>query len=57
MNRFRDSLIEGFRIAMAYIGTVVGAGFATGQEILQFFTHYGILSFWAILISVVYSYL
>jgi uncharacterized membrane protein YkvI len=53
MNRFRDSLIEGFRIAMAYIGTVVGAGFATGQEILQFFTHYGILSFWAILISVV----
>lgn len=33
-------------IAATYIGTVVGAGFATGQEILQFFTvyyHWGIL--------------
>ncbi|PAD31843.1 YkvI family membrane protein [Paenibacillus sp. 7523-1] len=29
------------QIAFTYIGTVVGAGFATGQEILQFFTQYG----------------
>jgi len=29
------------QIAFTYIGTVVGAGFATGQEILQFFTAYG----------------
>ncbi|WP_435921653.1 YkvI family membrane protein [Paenibacillus sp. DYY-L-2] len=29
------------QIAFTYIGTVVGAGFATGQEILQFFTKYG----------------
>lgn len=29
------------RIAFTYIGTVVGAGFATGQEILQFYTRYG----------------
>lgn len=29
------------QIAFTYIGTVVGAGFATGQEILQFFTTYG----------------
>ena len=28
-------------IGFTYIGTVVGAGFATGQEILQFFTVYG----------------
>jgi uncharacterized membrane protein YkvI len=28
------------QIAATYIGTVVGAGFATGQEILQFFTIY-----------------
>ncbi|NLO97688.1 MAG: hypothetical protein GX091_06425 [Peptococcaceae bacterium] len=28
-------------IAAAFIGTVVGAGFATGQEVLQFFTLYG----------------
>lgn len=29
------------QIAFTYIGTIVGAGFATGQEILQFFTKYG----------------
>ncbi|MEC0369103.1 YkvI family membrane protein [Paenibacillus chibensis] len=29
------------QIAFTYIGTIVGAGFATGQEIIQFFTQYG----------------
>lgn len=29
------------QVAFTYIGTIVGAGFATGQEILQFFTEYG----------------
>lgn len=29
------------QIAATYIGTVVGAGFASGQEVLQFFTRYG----------------
>lgn len=31
-----------FQIAAAYIGTVVGAGFASGQEVLQFFAAYGL---------------
>ena len=44
---------DGLRIAMAYIGTVIGAGFATGQEILQFFTRHGFPSFLAILVSVI----
>lgn len=43
--------IDGFRIAMVYVGTVIGAGFATGQEILQFFTRYGCSSILAILVS------
>ena len=30
------------KIAGVYIGTVVGAGFATGQEVLQFFATFGI---------------
>lgn len=30
-----------FKIAAAYIGTVVGAGFASGQEVLQFFGYFG----------------
>ncbi len=29
------------QVSFTYIGTVVGAGFASGQEILQFFTRYG----------------
>ncbi|MBB3110015.1 putative membrane protein YkvI [Paenibacillus phyllosphaerae] len=29
------------QIAFTYMGTIVGAGFATGQEILQFFTRFG----------------
>lgn len=30
------------KIAAAYIGTVVGAGFASGQEVLRFFSAYGL---------------
>lgn len=30
-----------FTIASAYVGTVVGAGFASGQEVLRFFGAYG----------------
>lgn len=29
------------QIAFTYIGTIVGAGFSTGQEILQFFSRFG----------------
>ncbi|MDO3677624.1 hypothetical protein [Paenibacillus ehimensis] len=29
------------QIAATYTGTVVGAGFASGQSIMQFFTVYG----------------
>ncbi|TYP73739.1 YkvI family membrane protein [Paenibacillus methanolicus] len=37
MNRF----VKVMQIAFTYMGTIVGAGFATGQEILQFFTRFG----------------
>ncbi len=40
-----------FRIASAYIGTVVGAGFASGQEVLQFFSAYGWYGFVGVLIA------
>ena len=42
-----------FKIAAAYIGTVVGAGFASGQEVLRFFTAYGRNGLWGILVSAV----
>jgi len=34
-----------FQIAAVFIGTIVGAGLASGQEIKQFFTSYGCKSF------------
>ncbi|MBU7008098.1 YkvI family membrane protein [Phosphitispora fastidiosa] len=34
-----------FKIAATYVGTVVGAGFASGQEVLQFFGKFGLLGF------------
>ncbi|QGG46643.1 YkvI family membrane protein [Heliorestis convoluta] len=33
--------ISSWKVAGAYIGTIVGAGFATGQEVLQFFVFFG----------------
>ncbi|WP_102262007.1 YkvI family membrane protein [Mesobacillus jeotgali] len=32
-----------FQIAAVYVGTVVGAGFATGREIVEFFSRFGIV--------------
>lgn len=37
-------------IAMAFVGVVVGAGFASGQEILQFFSSFG---YWGLLGGVI----
>ena len=45
------SEISGIKIACVYIGTVVGAGFATGQEIVQFFVSFGLPGLWGILLS------
>ena len=43
--------ISPLKAGAAYIGTVVGAGFATGQEILQFFTNFGAKGMWGIALS------
>ncbi|WP_338469992.1 hypothetical protein R4Z10_14400 [Niallia sp. XMNu-256] len=32
-----------FQVAAVYVGTVVGAGFATGREIVEFFSRYGFI--------------
>ena len=45
--------ITSLKVAATYIGTVVGAGFATGQEILQFFTKFGIMGLAGILVSTI----
>ncbi|WP_053959720.1 YkvI family membrane protein [Sulfobacillus thermosulfidooxidans] len=38
-------------VALAYVGTVVGAGFASGQEIWQFFSRFGSPGMMGIIIS------
>lgn len=35
------------------MGTIVGAGFASGQEVLQYFNVYGVIGLWSILITTV----
>ncbi len=42
---------QAFQIAAVYIGTVVGAGFATGKEIVEFFSQFGFFGFISILMS------
>ena len=42
---------QAFQIAAVYVGTVVGAGFATGKEIVEFFSRFGFFG----LISIVMS--
>lgn len=39
-------------IAVTFIGTVVGAGFASGQEIYRFFSAYGWWGWWGIILAV-----
>lgn len=41
------------RISLAYVGVTVGAGFASGQEILQYFIAFGPMSLWGILIAAI----
>ena len=40
-----------FKVASIYIATIVGAGFASGREIVQFFTSYYRGGFYGILLT------
>ncbi|MGM9929243.1 MAG: hypothetical protein ACI35P_14970 [Bacillus sp. (in: firmicutes)] len=44
---------KSFNLAGAFVGVIVGAGFGSGQEVMQFFTNYGIYSVPAVLIAMV----
>lgn len=41
------------KIASAFIGVIVGAGFASGQEILQYFTSFGYMGILAAIVSTI----
>jgi uncharacterized membrane protein YkvI len=47
----KKSWSQAFQIAAVYVGTVVGAGFATGKEIVEFFSRFGFFGFLSILMS------
>lgn len=47
----KEKGVSASKVAAAYIGTVVGAGFATGQEVLQFFARFGISGLCGLLIA------
>ncbi|MBD8005694.1 YkvI family membrane protein [Bacillus norwichensis] len=42
---------EAFQVASVYVGTIVGAGFATGREIVEFFTRFGFYGTVAIILA------
>lgn len=42
-----------FQVACTYIGTVVGAGFASGQEVFQFFARFGTWGYPAICVATI----
>ncbi|EGT3616089.1 transporter [Clostridium perfringens] len=45
------NIIKVFQVAFVFIGTIVGAGLASGKEITNFFTVYGYKSFFTILMT------
>lgn len=46
------------KVIATYIGAVIGAGFASGQEIMQFFMVFGQAGLWGVLLAtVLFSYL
>lgn len=47
----RCSIRNVVTFAGAFIAWIIGSGFATGQEILQFFTSYGYYSYGAVLLN------
>ena len=47
------NILNVIKIAGAFIAFIIGSGFATGQEIMQFFTSNGLCSLVSILISLI----
>lgn len=41
------------RVALAFVGVIVGAGFASGQEIMQYFVGFGLNGMWGVAIAAV----
>ncbi len=56
--RQSDIMKKIFQLGSAFVGVIVGAGFASGQEILQYFTSFGLLgTVGAVIATVLFAYL
>ncbi len=53
MNESKSNFIDIVKLGGAYIAFCIGSGYASGQEIMQFFTSFGYQSFLAALVSLV----
>lgn len=54
----KKDLSKTFQVAAVFIGTIVGAGLASGKEITEFFTSFGIKSFLGIILcGVIYIFM
>ena len=49
----RELVKKSFQIGGAFVGLVVGGGFASGQEIMQFFTGFGIYSIFGGIVAMI----
>jgi len=50
-------MVRSLKIASAFVGVIIGAGFASGQEILQYFTSFGTIGIVsALLATVLFAY-
>lgn len=47
----KKKMLLAFQIGAAFIGTVIGAGYASGQEIMQFFSVFGVYGIITLIIS------
>ncbi|MRX73868.1 hypothetical protein GJU40_17130 [Bacillus lacus] len=47
----KNSFTAAVQVGAVYVGTIVGAGFATGREIVEFFTRFGMLGMLGILLA------
>lgn len=45
--------LTNMKVAAVYMGTIVGAGFASGQEVLQFFTFFGVSGILAMVLATI----
>lgn len=58
MDRSSSKVCLTIKIMTLYAGTVIGAGFASGQEIMQFFVSFGINGLWGVgLATILFIYL